>query len=354
MFVIFSINSRVRNSFYQHYPFSVLYNLNEYKNLNVNKKSVRINPDSTLRFKTKDSLTIVLLIGESLRADHLFINGYKRNTNPCLSKVKNIVSFNRIYSEYTYTNPSVAHMLTRSDSVNKNRAQTETSFIPIFKSVGFFTAWIANQDAANTYVEFMNECDTLIYANPDKSVYSYSKWIDGDLLPIYQKILNRSEKNKLIILHTIGSHWYYNNHYTKDFEFFMPITKSKIISQNSHEEIINSYDNSVLYTDAFIDKIISKLQNINAIMIYLSDHGESLGEKGNWLHASENEYLKNPACLVWCSNIYIRKYPSKFEALKYNKSKRFRTDFLFHSILSGGNIPSKVISRDLDIFAINK
>ncbi len=350
LIIVFSINGRTTNTFFQHYPFSLYYNLNEYHKLNVNQNLVRINPDSTLNYKSEDEITIVFVIGESLRADHLSINGYNRNTTPLLAKQKNIVSFANIYSAYTYTNPSIANIMTRADSLNLGRAHTEKSFISLFNSSDFYTAWLANQDATTSFYSFMKECDTLIYVRPEKSVFTYSSWLDEDLIPPFDLSLNKAYKNKLLIMHTIGSHWYYNSHYSDSLKLFNPVTKSKIISQNTTEEIINSYDNTVVYTDYILNTMITKLEKLNAVLIYLSDHGEALGEDGNWLHASENEYLKNPACIIWYSDLYLKKFPQKIAALQQNRNKRYRTDFLYHSILSAGNIPSEIIRDDLNVF----
>jgi glucan phosphoethanolaminetransferase (alkaline phosphatase superfamily) len=198
----------------------------------------------------------------------------------------------------------------------------------------------------------MKECDTIIYAHPEKSVYNYNEWLDIDLLPFVAKTLEKETPKNLFILHTIGSHWYYNNHYTKQFGKFQPETKSRVINQNQPEEIINSYDNTILYTDFFLNEIIKMLENKNALMIYIADHGETLGEEGMWLHAGDNDASKNPAFIVWYSDQYKNKYPEKVNALIQNKNLRWRTDFLFHSILSGCNIPSIVIHNDLNIFSV--
>lgn len=351
LILLFSINERTTNTFFQHYPFSLYYNLNEYNNLKANKNEIRINPDSTLNYKSEDEVTVVFVIGESLRADHLSLNGYKRKTTPLLEKRKNVISFSNIYSEFTYTNPSIAHIMSRADSINAERAYTEKSFITQFNTSGYYTAWLANQDAASSYYSFMKECDTLIYVRPEKSVFTYSSWLDLDLLSPFDNELLNPDKNKLLILHTIGSHWYYNSHYSDSFKLFNPTTQSKILSQNSSEEIINSYDNTVVYTDYILDSIIKRLEKLNAVLIFLSDHGEALGEGGNWLHAGENEYLKNPACFIWFSNQYQKKFPLKIQSLYENMHRRYRTDFLYHSILSAGNIPSKMIETDFDIFS---
>jgi glucan phosphoethanolaminetransferase (alkaline phosphatase superfamily) len=152
------------------------------------------------------------------------------------------------------------------------------------------------------------------------------------------------------VLHTIGSHWYYNNHFSEKYELFKPITTSRIITQNSSEQIINSYDNTIVYTDFFLDQLIAQLENKNALIIYISDHGEVLGENGAWLHAGDNAASKKPACFVWFSDNFAESYPEKINALKTNKDKYYRTDMIFHSILDGGTIQSPIIDRKLNIF----
>lgn len=292
---------------------------------------------------------IVLIIGESLRADHLGLNGYKRNTTPLLSK-EEVISFPNIYSEYTNTNPSVAHILTRADSIHPEIAEKERSFIDLFKQCGYYTAWLANQEPSKSYIYFMQESDTLIYGNINKSYYVFDKWTDGLLLKPYDTLMKNAERSKLIIFHTIGSHWYYNSHFTNEFQKFNPVAESRIVRSNTAEEMINSYDNTILYTDYFITQVIQRLKDKNAVMIYLSDHGESLGEKGIWLHANEVAGAHNPACLIWLSEKYKKGNVGKYEVLYANRKKHFRTDFLFHTILESANIKSKLIKKEMSLF----
>jgi len=350
----FSVSSRIKRSLFQRFPYNVYYSLSEYSKHQKLIHNGKIDFESEFRFtsNTSDSLIVVLILGESARSDHFSLNGYERNTNQLLSKRNNIYSFPNVFSEYTHTVRSLPHILTRADSVNENRAFSEKSFISLFNKSGYRTEWISNQDPADSYVYFMNECDTIIYANPEKNVYNYSNWYDTDLNPFVEKSLLKNYKNNLLILHSIGSHWYYNNHYPKEFEIYTPVTQSRIITKNVKEEIVNSYDNTILMTDFFIDQLIDILYDKNALLIYISDHGECLGEDGLWLHASDHATLKNPASLVWMSDKYIKMYPDKKVALEENQNKRWRTDFVFHSILSGANIPSISIHKDLDIFSI--
>lgn len=298
---------------------------------------------------SEEEITVVLVIGESLRPDHLGLNGYRRNTTPLLSK-EDILSFPYIYTEQTYTNRSIPHLLTRADSTDYNRAYEEKSFISFFNACGFYTTWLANQEAADTYAYFMNECDSLFYVNVEKSSYVFDKWVDGDLYPYFDRAIQVKNKKKLIILHTIGSHWWYNSHFTDDLAVFQPIVKSKIISSNTNEEMINSYDNTIVYTDYFVKGLIDRLRNEKAILLYQSDHGEGLGEEGIWLHAAESPYTHQAACFVWMSPAYKEAYPSKYERASGNALKRFRTDYLWHSILDAGEISSEYKNDSLSIF----
>ncbi len=84
----------------------------------------------------------------------------------------------------------------------------------------------------------------------------------------------------LFVLHTIGSHWYYNFHVTDSLQLFRPLTDSRIVTQNSEQQMLNSYDNTILYLDYFLDTLIERFEDRVAVVIYLSDHGESLGEDG--------------------------------------------------------------------------
>jgi glucan phosphoethanolaminetransferase (alkaline phosphatase superfamily) len=280
------------------------------------------------------------------------LNGYHRNTNPKLSERHDVYSFTGIFSEYTHTNRSLPHILTRADSVNTERAFQEKSLISLFVQCGFKTAWISNQDPAATYVSFINECDTVAYVHPEMSVYNYNNWLDEDMLPYIEKMIPEKFNKRLYILHTIGSHWYYNNHYSSDYEIFKPITKSRIISQNTPDQIINSYDNTVLYTDFFVNEVIKLFESKNAVVIFLSDHGELLGEDGMWLHASDHDALKNPAMFVWFSDAYLSRNKLIINAIKHNRLKFYRTDFFYHSVLSAAGIKSETISMDLNIFKI--
>jgi lipid A ethanolaminephosphotransferase len=133
----------------------------------------------------------------------------------------------------------------------------------------------------------------------------------------------------------MGSHWWYDTRYPDKFKIFNPTIKSKHVPANSSQEMINSYDNTLVYLDYFIDETIKIIEksNSNTILIYLSDHGEMLGENGLWLHAQNNKTLENPAMLIWYSNDFEKNYPEKVKNFKKNASNKTNLDFFFNTIL---------------------
>lgn len=331
-------------------PFNIYYSTREYFHAKTIIESTRPSLQKGLNHDSVDpELTVVFVIGESLRADHLSVNGYHRNTTPKLQEL-GIISLPFLHSTYPYTSASVPHILTRADKHTKELAQTDRSFIDLFKASGFQTTWIGNQELSNSYTYFAHEADSLILTNRQKSVYTHSKWLDIDLLLPFQERVKTNSPRKLIILHTIGSHWWYDSHYPENYKIYKPTATSRIVSANTAQEMINSYDNSIHYMDEVLSRVIEKLKNKNALFIYLSDHAESLGEDGLWLHASEAEVLYKSAFFIWFSDQYKQNHPNKVKALMQNKNKIMLDDVLFHSIIDGAGITSPYVKKGLSVF----
>lgn len=300
-----------------------------------------------------DSLTLVLIIGESLRADHLQINGYHRATTPLLCNEPNVVSLPHVWSRYSYTHLSIPHLLTRADDTYPERAYRERSLISVLNEAGYRTAWLSNQESGETFIYFMKECDTLVYANGGGSIGMFDAWLDEDLFPLLDRELeNGGESRQFILLHTIGSHWFYNTHFSPRFEHWKPLAKHRVVMSNSSEELSNSYDNTILYSDWFWKNVIDRLRQKKAILLYVSDHGESLGEKGAYWHGSDRQEQLNVASFVWFSDRYAEFYPEKVMALKKNSRRKIKTDYVFHSVISAAGVRSSVADESLDIFHV--
>lgn len=350
--IIFMTNSlipQLKRPLTQRMPYSIYYTFKTYFEIREVAAEQR-DTFTSESIANSDSLVVVFVIGESLRSDHLQINGYERETTPYLMKEDNLVMLTNIYTEACFTHTSVPHIMTQADSVSPQKAYNEQSFVTIFNNAGFKTSWIANQESVSTYAYFMNECDTLIYVNGDKSVYTFDKWLDEDLFPHLESELQDSNPTQLHIVHSIGSHWWYNSHYTDEFERYLPVIQSRVVSSNTQEEMINSYDNTILYTDFFIKNTIDLIRDKKSILLYLSDHGESLGEDGYYLHGSDRPELHYPAAFVWYSDKYAQAFPDLIDNLKANSDKRYRSDYLFHSIIDAADITTEYKKSQLSIF----
>lgn len=345
----YHFDSRLHKSINQRYPMHIVESMRLYIHLQQQRQQQHLMPEYVVDY-SPDSLDIVVVIGESARADHLSLNGYDRPTNPLLSQRTNVVSLPHIYSEYTHTLASVPVLLTRADSLHPEYQYSETSFAAILRNEGYHTAWISNQDLGETFASFPAECDTAVWLNAGKSVFIFSGWYDEKILSEMDKQLAKENNKNLLILHTIGSHWYYNNHVPEMHNHFLPITNNRVVTNNTPEAVINSYDNTIRYTDLVLDSIIARIENRCAIVFYLSDHGESLGEDGNWLHATGAEETMYPACVIWYSDAFAQQHPDKIKALYANKDKRYRTDILFHSVLSAAGISIVNTDSTIDIF----
>jgi glucan phosphoethanolaminetransferase (alkaline phosphatase superfamily) len=236
----------------------------------------------------------------------------------------------------------------------------ETSFLSVFKKLGFATYWLASQRiqqfmTSKSSSNFYDEVDFFMILPGGSFLYRIDRK-DSDLLPFFETALNENKKN-LIVLHTSGSHWDYSARYTKDFEVFKPVCqiKKKDYSSCSLDEMLNMYDNSILYTDNFIASVIEKLRNRNAILFYTSDHGESLGENGVFGHAGDNiEEQMNVPFFVWTSDKFKAANPEMYSNLSKNSNREISYKFLFHSILDCSSIKGDIVDEDLSLCRYKK
>lgn len=335
------------DAFKNRLPYNLYFNTIKY----FDKPKVRLKKVTENASTNENNLHIVLVVGESVRADHMSLNGYERNTNPLLSKQSNVVSFPKVYTPFTFTAQSVPQILT-NQSVNNSAHKSEfTSLYSILNRASFETEWIGNQSLEKSYKD-------IVYSNFSKTIIdqfhsflSFKKEKDLAMLD-YFKNDDIPSKNKMTTFHMIGSHWYYNSRIDSSFIKFKPIITSKFLGSSTKEALINSYDNTILYLDYFLNTLIEKLKKSSkkTILIYISDHGETLGEDGMWLHAQAHNASKNPAMLVWYSDNFEKSYPHKIENLKTRELDSITTDFLFHSLLDIVEIENFKFDKKQSIF----
>ena len=310
-------------------PFNLVASTRDY----FNQNQLLLKPITTTLKSANDSLNIVFILGESVRADHLQLNGYPRNTNPFLSKRKNLISFPNTFTTNTCTALSVPQILTDA-SLSDDYSKPKYSLIEILNHANIETNWIGNQTPENSYEIFIKQSRFNTIIDPLHSELSFQKDYDIQLLPVFKTVFNPTKK-QFTTLHMIGSHWWYETRYPDSFRKFKPVIESKHIPSNSKQEMINSYDNTLMYLDYFINETIKLVEkeNSNTLLIYLSDHGEMLGKNGLWLHAQSDKELMNPALILWYSDKFKEKNPTVITQLQANRSKKIALDFFFQSIL---------------------
>ncbi|MGE0051493.1 MAG: phosphoethanolamine transferase, partial [Arcobacter sp.] len=179
---------------------------------------------------------------------------------------------------------------------------------------------------------------------------------EGMLVGLDEYIKNHKDKDILIVLHQMGNHGpAYYKRYPKEFEKFTPVCKTNQLEECTQEEVSNAYDNAILYTDYFLSKVINFLKpysnDYETAMLYMSDHGESLGENGFYLHGMP--YMLAPVeqkhigSILWIGD--SMKKEIDLEKLNSYRNKEFSQDNLFHTLLGLFEVGTEVYKKDMDI-----
>ncbi|HKM96326.1 MAG TPA: kdo(2)-lipid A phosphoethanolamine 7''-transferase [Buttiauxella sp.] len=271
-----------------------------------------INPAKKFTYvapKELDDTYVVFVIGETARWDHMGIFGYDRDTTPKLANEKNLVAF-RGESCDTATKLSLRCMFVREGGAEDNPQRTlkEQNVFAVLKQLGFSSDLFAMQSELWFYGNTM--ADNFSYreqiaAEPRNT----GKQVDDMLLveEMKRSVDKHPDGKHLIVLHTKGSHFSYVQRYPRSFAKWAPECVS-IDSECSKEQLINAFDNSILYTDTVLDSVISQLRDKRAIIFYASDHGESIDEKKH-LHGTPREMAPpeqfRVPLLVWASDKYL-------------------------------------------------
>lgn len=305
-------------------PYNVYYGVQTY----MEKPDLELQLDVHAIRKANDSPQVVFVLGETVRADHLSLNGYERTTMPLLEQRSNLTSFPKMFTEHTYTGASVPQILTNQrmyDSIGPY-----TSIYSLANAAGVGTTWIGNQTLESSFEPIVQTNDEVLLIDAFKSEFSFAKAMDMELLKPLDSILDRPHA-QLTTLHMIGSHWWYENRYLEEHRRFTPVIDSKYVPSLDAQALINSYDNTIVYLDDFLDRLIGMLEAIDgpAVMVYLADHGESLGEDGRWLHAQGGDESKNPAFIIWFSDSFADKYPKQAASFELLKDSPMSTDVIY-------------------------
>lgn len=348
---LYSATSHLLMKYNKIYPYNILLAIQKSfaKERKISLLHERLK-DFKFAISQKDTLNereiYVVVIGESARYSHFSINGYTRETSPQLAKLKNLISFSNIYSTANVTGLAIPFLLTRATPLNEEPILSEKTFVDAFKEIGFHTAWIANQSMGNSFIERVaSDTDYAYFTTVD---FDANTNYDERLLAHVDKVLSSHQKRTFILVHTLGSHFRYNFRYPDSFAKFEPSLKGtvnySILSPENKSLLVNSYDNTILYTDFFLSSLINRIEKENAVssVVYISDHAENLfdDEEGKILHGDSRPtiYEIHVPMFVWTSDRYQTTFPDKMGSMYKNKDKKLSSSTLFHSIIDIANL----------------
>lgn len=322
----------------------------------------KIGDDAALVQKAGQKPTLmVIVLGETARAQNQSLGGYERPTNAFTAKENNLVYFANVSSCGTATAISVPCMFSDMPRTqfDNNKAHNSEGLLDVLQKAGISAFWKDNDEGCK------GACDRipheLVPTDSDKTLCNGSVCYDQVLLNNLGDNIPADGKNKIIVLHLIGSHGpTYYKRYPPEFRTFTPDCPRSDIENCSQAQLVNTYDNTIRYTDYVVSQAIQKLKgyekDYNTALYYVSDHGESLGEKGLYLHGTPYKFAPEEQTHVpmeiWMSQGYMQANGVNLDCLKQQgKTQAFSHDNLFHTVLAMMNVKTKEYDPSLDALA---
>lgn len=301
---------------------------------------------------------VVLVVGETVRAQNWGLSGYARQTTPRLSKIPGLVNFSNVVACGSSTEVSLPCMFSPYGRANydQKKIRSHQSLLHVLDRGGVRPLWIDNQSGCKgvcANLPFLNVGD-----EQDPAFCNGTRCHDEILVKALASNLSPAKGDRLIVLHQLGNHGpNYFERYPDRFKRFMPSCENPDLGKCTVSSIVNAYDNAVLYTDHFLAEIISLLEKqpyYDGAMVYVSDHGESLGENGLFLHGipyaiAPDEQLEVPMA-VWLSPALLQTASIEGDCLRSVSKRHTSHDNLFSSILGLFEVETALYSPHLDVF----
>lgn len=307
----------------------------------------------------KKNLTI-LVVGETSRAANFSLGGYSRPTNPLLAE-DDVVYFPDVSSCGTSTAVSVPCMFSNMPRKHYDDALAshQEGLLDIIQRAGLSVLWNENDAGCKGACDRVPNQDMTALNLPGMCIKG--ECYDEVLFHGLEEYIKQLQGNGLIVLHTIGSHGpTYNHRYPPAFRKFTPTCETNQIQECSQDQLINTYDNTILYADYIVDKAIELLKahqdEFTTSLVYLSDHGESLGEKGVYLHglpyAIAPEAQTRVPLLIWLSPDYQQRYAVDYKCLSQQATtQKYSQDNLFSTMLGITGVQTREYVSSDDIVA---
>lgn len=301
---------------------------------------------------------LVLVVGETVRAQNWGLNGYQRQTTPELSAA-GVINFPDMHSCGSSTEVSLPCMFSPWGRANydEDAIKSHQSLLHVLDRAGITPLWRDNQSGCK------GVCSGLAIDRLDDAqvpgLCRDGRCMDEILLQQLEQRVRAVEGDRVVVLHQLGNHGpAYFQRYPASFNHYLPGCQSSELGRCSREQITNSYDNAVRYTDHFLATTIARLKALDdydSAMLYVSDHGESLGEKGLYLHGlpwsiAPEEQTRVPM-VMWFSSGFSRSRQLDLACLQQRSRQPASHDNLFASVLGLMQVGTAAYRPDQDLFA---
>lgn len=308
----------------------------------------------------RKSLT-VLVVGESARADHFGVLGYNRDTTPRLAAEQGLLAFSDVHSCGTETAVSVPCMFSGMPrkAYDARVAKNREGLLDILERAGLDVQWRDNQSGCK------GTCDRVQFINmsklKDPQFCAEGECHDEILLQGLGELIDHLDKDTVLVLHQMGSHGpAYTKRSLPSQKKFQPECLTSALQECTREQVVNAYDNSIVSTDHFLNSTIRWLEarsgGAQTAMVYLADHGESLGEGGIYLHgmpyAIAPDVQKHVPWITWLSPAMQQRTGIATACLQKDlRSRHLTHDNYFHSVLGLMDVRTGVYEAAQDMYA---
>jgi lipid A ethanolaminephosphotransferase len=304
-------------------------------------------------------LVLFLVIGETARAENFQLGGYSRPTNPELGSLGNLLYFNASACA-TSTALSLPCMFSPfgRNGFDVDETRRYMNLLDALLQAGLDVEWRDNNSGCKGVCARVKQVD--YSSRQDPQLCAGSGCYDEIMLIDLEARLRDVHRDTVIVFHQIGSHGpAYSRRYPESFRKFKPACHSSQLQTCSEQEIVNAYDNTIAYTDHVLARQIDLLRNassrVDGLLIYVSDHGESLGENGLYLHGIPYSFApkvqKTVPLLVWMSNAYERRAGLETDCLRSSAHRFVSHDNLYHTVLGATGVSNGAYQAQLDILA---
>jgi lipid A ethanolaminephosphotransferase len=306
----------------------------------------------------------VLVLGETVRAANFGLTGYARATTPELAKL-DVIAFRNVTSCGTSTEVSVPCMFSQwgREDYDERRIRNSEGLLNVLARAGYVVKWLDNQSGCKGVcqgagIEYQKMDPVKLGQGAAPDLCAADECLDGVLVRRLQSELAQVHQDSVFVLHMMGNHGpAYYRRYPPEFRRFTPDCATAELRNCSREQVVNAYDNAILYTDHVLAGIVGTLgtaPGIDAAMIYVSDHGESLGENGLYLHGLPYSIAPSTQThvpmIAWLSLEFSAAQGVNRRCLAARSGEPLSHDNLFHSVLGLLDVHTSVYKAERDLF----